>query len=78
MSDFREHLPYIVILSRELVVNETIEWCKDQIGERWKPSGCARNGKWTGHAAHLPDDYSKVMFAFANEKDAIVFKLRWS
>lgn len=78
MSEYREQLPYQVILLAELVKDETIEWCEDQIGQEWSLGVMGGLGKWTGHSVKLGSEPRIVIFSFANEKDAIFFKLRWS
>lgn len=72
-----ERLPYIVTLLADTTAANAQLWCEKHIGERWGP-GRWRNGNWTAFVVTNRPESSKIRFFFANEKDAMVFKLRWS
>ena len=71
-SDFH-HLIYIKKPSFEVY-----KWCESQFGARWNPIN-SRSGRWTafwaGPRCTLGSEY--YQFQFVDEKDAIMFTLKW-
>lgn len=67
-------LPYTVITKK--LGPEAEQWCKERMGERWYAVG-RKTGNWTyfweGRTA--PKNYK---WHFRNERDAVIFSLRWS
>ena len=55
------------------------KWCEGHFGPRWEAIG-NRSGRWTafwaGPRCHLGRHY--YQFLFVDEKDAIMFTLRWA
>ena len=69
-------LPYKVITPKQ-IVEPAKRWCEELPGERW----CAkqhRNGErgvvWAGTRSKNPGTYE---WFFENDKDAVLFALRW-
>ena len=54
---------------------EVTKWCEQNIGPRWKVTG-DRSGTWTVFWAGR-DDPGKYQWHFLNERDAMLFALRW-
>jgi hypothetical protein len=73
-----KRLPYEVILEDFHGSAHAEVWCEEQFGKRWGPSS-DRFGNWAALSVpRLLSAPTKIKFLFANEKDAIFFKLRWS
>lgn len=51
-------------------------WCEQQFGSRWEFIG-HRQGIWCTFWEG-PKDYNNYSWHFKNEKDAVLFLLRWS
>lgn len=52
------------------------KWCEEQYGERWNPIN-NRSGRWCMFWAGM-SDFDKYRFCFVDEKDYMMFLLRWS
>lgn len=51
------------------------EWCQKQFGKRWEAID-GRDGVWTMFWAG-PNHHNKYIFHFVDEKDYVLFILRW-
>lgn len=71
-------LPFVFLRSRKTQEDhfEISEWCEDQFGPRWEAVNY-RDGNWCVFWAgrEFPKSYK---WYFKNEKDAMLFVLRWS
>jgi hypothetical protein len=73
-------LPYKVITPKQ-IVEPAKRWCEERLGERWVATQ-NRNGKWcvfwAGSRSKNPGTYEWVYeWFFKNDKDALLFALRW-
>jgi len=70
-------LPYKVVTSKR-VVESAKEWCEQHLGQRWEATGY-KQGKWcvfwAGFRSKNPGTYE---WFFENDKDAVMFALRWT
>jgi len=66
-------LPYTVNLSYEMPILTALGWCQDHFGKEWDLYN--PDGIW-GHINHW-ENTKGITWCFKNEKDAILFKLRW-
>jgi len=65
-------LPYTVELSNEMPILTASKWCRDYFGKEWDLYNS--EGIW----GYVHWEKSKgIVWYFKNEKDAILFKLRW-
>lgn len=72
-----KHLDHEVIIHKSKL-QEAIEWCHDQYGDRWGPIlSDQRKNRWTVFWAGT-DHFEYYRFCFALEKEANWFALRWS
>jgi len=55
---------------------EAGEWCLTQFGKRWQAIG-ETDGAWTMFWAGR-DDHDKYIFHFVEERDYVLFILKWS
>lgn len=56
--------------------HEIAEWCTENFGPRWEAIG-NRSGVWTVFWAGR-EDFGSYRWCFTNEKDLVLFMLRWS
>lgn len=68
-----KEFPYIVTTKK--LKHEADQWCTKNIGERWFAVG-RKTGNWTCFWAGR-DDPKSYRWYFKNEKDAVMFSLRW-
>jgi hypothetical protein len=71
--DFRK-LQYSTLIDAKKH-REAGEWCLKQFGKRWEAIG-QTDGAWTMFWAGR-DDRDKYIFHFVDEKDYVLFILRW-
>lgn len=60
----------------DVSTTEAVPWCVEQFGKRWNVID-NRQGKWTLFWAG-PNQRKKNVWRFADEKDSMLFILRWS
>ena len=78
MSNVTLHGLDYEVLSKTLP-HEVFEWCVEHIGPRWNAID-NRFGKWAVFWAgpNCEQGYDYYRYLFSNEKDAILFMLRWA
>lgn len=67
-------------LTHEVIIESTnsspaSDWCEQHLGPRWSPID-GRNGAWAMFWAGV-DMHKNYRFCFAEERDAMLFSLRW-
>lgn len=67
--------PYVFLIPKMKRQWEAIEWCTQQFGKEWSVTD-NREGTWCcfWRGCHIPGSYE---WYFQNEKDAMLFSLRW-
>lgn len=68
-----KEFPYTITTKK--LGHEAEQWCIKNIGERWFSVG-RKTGNWTCFWAGR-DDPKSYRWHFKNEKDAVMFSLRW-
>jgi hypothetical protein len=58
-------------------VHDGQAWCLVNLGDRWDPFGRTRN-KWASAWMGWFNEQAVYQFSFAEEKDLIMFKLKFS
>jgi hypothetical protein len=58
-------------------VHDGQAWCRENLGERWCPVE-KRSNKWSSDWMGWYNDQSVYKFSFAEEKDLVMFKLKFS
>jgi hypothetical protein len=71
-----EKLKYKTNISSSDSVNDGLAWCRKNLGERWCPVE-KRSNKWSCSWMGWYDDQSVYKFSFAEEKDLVMFKLKF-
>lgn len=71
MNDF----PYQVLIHESRHISAEA-WCRDRLGERWSVTE-NRAGKWSCFWAGR-DNPDRYRYHFANDRDLVLFSLRWS
>jgi hypothetical protein len=66
--------PYRIDLSADNPYLIVCRWCEEQFGKQWGLNN--PNGIWTGDI--LPRHIGYRDWYFKNEKDAVLFALRWA
>lgn len=70
-------LPHKVITSKK-VFGSAKQWCEERLGPRWEATGY-KQGRWcvfwSGIYSKNPGTYE---WFFENDKDAVLFALRWA
>jgi len=73
-------LPYTVITKKDRI-EQAKQWCEQHIGPRWVATK-NHNGKWcvfwVGPSRRRESLYGMYEWSFQNEKDALLFGLKWS
>lgn len=70
-------LPYEVFISKDQH-REAEAWCREKFGPRWEATGY-RQGIWCCFWAGFRGPHSgKYRYYFQNDKDAMLFILRWT
>jgi hypothetical protein len=72
-----EKLKYKTNISSSDSVNDGLDWCLNNLGERWCPIE-KRSNKWSCSWMGWHNDQSVYQFSFAEEKDFMMFKLKFS
>lgn len=67
-------LPYEVIIHKSKH-HEAESWCRERFGPRWEALG-NKNGTWCCFWAGR-ERFSAYRYHFANDKDMVLFSLRW-
>jgi hypothetical protein len=71
-----EKLIYNISLPTALAT-DGLCWCLNNLGERWCPNE-KRSNKWSCTWIGWFDKQSTYQFSFAEEKDSVMFKLKFS
>ncbi len=58
-------------------VHDGQTWCRENLGERWCPVE-KKSNKWASAWMGWFNDQSTYQFSFAEEKDLVMFKLKFS
>jgi hypothetical protein len=68
--------PKNIVIIHKTQQRQAEKWCREQLGQRWEAIG-NRSGLWCCFWAGNKD-HDKYRFYFQNEKDALVFGLKWA
>lgn len=72
-----KELPYEVFISKD-AHREAEAWCREQFGKRWEAIG-NRTGIWCCFWSGFRDkNAGKYRYYFQNERDYLMFILRWT
>lgn len=81
MNNSDNDFPYVIYMPTKQHKWIMTEWCKQQFGDRWSVID-NRQGVWrcfwTRKLKSGEYDRSVYEWSFKNEKDAILFTLRWA
>jgi hypothetical protein len=70
-------VPNYEIFTPSIVVSDAMVWCKKHFGKQWR-SQKNPQGTWIVIGPDEPPARNDYRWYFRNEKDAMLFTLRWS